>query len=98
MHQKLIPEKNKVQVIKLEADFEKAFHIRKHPCPQVQEVDLDLLLVEHPQPLQAHHVGQALPERQAVLADLPVQPIVGHQVDVRNPVGTAHRDIFSTEF
>ena len=29
----------------------------KQLCPQTQEVDLDLLLVEHPQPLQAHHVG-----------------------------------------
>lgn len=79
-------------------DFKKDFHVRKQLCPQTQEVDLDLLLVEHPQPLQAHHVGQALPERQAVRADLPVQPVVGHQVDVRNAIGTGHRDVLPTRF
>ena len=97
MHQKSTPKK-KVHVIKLEVDFKKDFHVRKQLCPHTQEVDLDLLLVEHPQPLQAHHVGQALPERQAVRADLPVQPVVGHQVDVRNAIGTGHRDVLPTRF
>lgn len=59
---------------------------------------LDFLLVEHSQPLQTHHVGQTLPESQAVRADLPVQPVVGHQVDIRNPIGTGHRDIFPSKF
>lgn len=60
--------------------------------------DLNLLLVEHAQPLQVDHVGQALPEGQAVLADLPVQSVVGHQVDVRNPVCAGDRDILPAEF
>ena len=90
--------KEQVPVIKPEAGPKKAFPAKKHPCPQAQEVDLDLLLVEHAQPLEARHVGQALPERQAVPADLPVQPVVGHQVDVRDPVGAAHRDILATRF
>lgn len=60
--------------------------------------DLNLLLVEHAQPLQVDHVGQTLPEGQAVLADLPVQPVVGHQVDVRDAVCAGDRDILSATF
>lgn len=55
--------------------------------------NLNLLLVEHAQPLQVDHAGQALPEGQAVLADLPVEPVVGDQVDVRDPVGAGDRDV-----
>lgn len=59
---------------------------------------LDLLLVEHAQPLQVDHVGQALSEGQAVGPDLLVQPVVGHQVDVGDAVGRGHRDVFSSGF
>lgn len=59
---------------------------------------LDLLLVEHAQPLQVDHVGQALSEGQAVGPDLLVQPVVGHQMDVGDPVGCGHRYILTTRF
>lgn len=98
MHQKLIPGK-KVQFIKFEVDFKKDFSCHETTVSKRQEaVYLNFLLIKHPQPLQVHHVGQALPESQAVLADLPVQPVVGYEVDVRNPICTGDRDIFSTKF
>lgn len=59
---------------------------------------LDLLLVEHAQPLQVDHVGQALSEGQAVGPDLLVQPVVGHQVDVGDAVCRGHGDVFPSEF
>ena len=56
---------------------------------------LNLLLVKHSQPLQVQHVGQALPEGQAVLADLAVQSVVRYEVDIRDPVGAGDRDVFA---
>lgn len=57
---------------------------------------LYFLLIKHPEPLEVDHVGQPLSEGQAVLPDLLVQPVVGHQVDVRDPVGAGDRDVLST--
>ena len=54
-------------------------------------VYLDLLLVEHAQPLQVDHVGDPLAEGEAVGSDLLVQPVVRHQVDVGDPIGRGHR-------
>lgn len=59
---------------------------------------LNLLLIEHAQPLQVQHVGQALSEGQAVLPDLPVQPVVGDKVDICDPVGTGDGDVFPAKF
>lgn len=78
--------------MRVEADLKRAFSGRGR-----RAANLDLLLVEHPQPLQADHVGQALPEGQAVLPDLPVQPVVCHQVDVRDAVGAGDRDVLPTK-
>lgn len=43
-------------------DFKKDFYVRKQLCPQTQE-GTGSPKAEHPQPLQAHHAGEALPER-----------------------------------
>lgn len=59
---------------------------------------LDLLLVEHAQPLQVDHVGQALSEGQAVRPDLLVQSVVSHQMDVGYPVCCNHRNVFPSRF
>ena len=64
-------------------------------CPCVDY--LDLLLVKHTQPLQVDHVGQALSEGEAVRPDLLVQSVVGHQMDVSDPVGCGHRNVFASQ-
>lgn len=56
---------------------------------------LDLLLVEHAQPLQIDHIGQALSEGQAVRPDLLIQPVVSHQMDVGYSVCCSHRNVFA---
>ena len=63
----------------------------------MQLLYLDLLLVEHAQPLQVDHVGQALSEGQAVRPDLLVQSVVGHQMDVGYPVCGGHRNVFASQ-
>ena len=60
-------------------------------------VYLDLLLVEHAQPLQVDHVGDALAEGEAVGSDLLVQPVVRHQMDVGDPISCRHRDVLSPQ-
>lgn len=60
-------------------------------------VYLYLLLVEHAQPLQVDHIGQALSEGQAVRPDLLVQSVVSHQMDVRYPVCGGHRNVFASQ-
>lgn len=60
-------------------------------------VYLDLLLVKHAQPLQVDHIGQTLPEGQAVRPDLLVQSVVGHQMDVGYPVCCGHRNVFASK-
>lgn len=58
---------------------------------------LDLLLVKHAQPLQVHHIGQTLPEGQAVRSDLLVQSVVCYQMDVSDPVRRGHRNVLSSQ-
>lgn len=68
---------------------------QRHPWAR-WAADLDLLLVEHAQPLKVDHIGEALAEGQAVLANLPVQPVVSHQVDVRDAIRAGDGDVFPT--
>lgn len=64
------------------------------PCHFSTEY-LNLLLVEHTQPLQVDHIGQALPEGETMRSDLLVQSVVSHQMDVGYSVCCGHRDVFA---
>lgn len=73
-------------------------------CVQLQIVDvhgdlrarnqyLQLLIVEHLQPIERYHATDALLERETLSANLLVQLVIGHQVDVLDAIVIRHRDI-----
>ena len=54
---------------------------------------LDLPVAEHAQPVEVDDVTQALAEGVGLGADLVVELVVGHEVDVLDPVLVGHRDL-----
>lgn len=54
---------------------------------------LQLLVVEHLQPIERHNVGYSLFKGVTLRTDLLVQLVIGHQVDVLYPVVICHGNI-----